>query len=86
MSDQAYKSFYSLFIFILVFSIFNFYGKRIKEDKIFQRDQKLRKEKILEQAKLQHEKHIIFLENFLFCTTDKFCEASHIFSIPNKLI
>lgn len=35
MSDSGYKSLYSVFIFLLAFSIINFYAKKVREEKLF---------------------------------------------------
>jgi regulator of PEP synthase PpsR (kinase-PPPase family) len=49
MSESSLKSIYSIFIFLLAFSIINFYAKKAKEEKRFKLEQqKLREMKVLE--------------------------------------
>lgn len=53
MSENAYKSIYSVFIFLLAFSIINFYATKMKEERRFRiANQKAKELKILEQTKL----------------------------------
>jgi hypothetical protein len=79
MSDKAYGSLYSIFVFLLVFSIINFYAKKIKEEKAWQKELTMRNEnKILRQDEEHKIVHKLFMKRFLFCESNDYCDASHI--------
>lgn len=64
-NDSGYKTLYSVLIFILAFSIINFYASKMKEERRFKiESQKIKDQRILDQA---NQKMKEFVENFGFC-------------------
>lgn len=67
MSESGYKSLYSVFIFILAFSIINFYATKMKDERRFRiENQKIKDYKLLEQIK-NDQRMKQHLESFKMC-------------------
>lgn len=84
--EAAYKTLYSLTVFLIVFSILNFYIRQMKEEKAW----RLKQEKLKEIKKFQllNEKIVMakklkFLEEFFYCKSNQkyenVCNVSEVF-------
>lgn len=70
MSDSGYKSLYSVLIFLLAFSIINFYARKIKDEKRFKLEQlKINELKLLETEKkfYQNKRQVQVWTNLTCC-------------------
>ena len=72
--EAAFRTLYSITIFIIVFSILNFYIKLMKEERVQIKFKELQKE-----VKLQ--KELKFKQEFLYCekSHEACCKASELF-------
>lgn len=71
MTDSGYKSLYSVFIFLLAFSIINFYAKKVKEEKRFKLENlKIKDLKAMEKVKETEEVKPIW-NDVLKCYDDR---------------
>lgn len=90
MSDSGLKSLYSVFIFILAFSIITFYSKRIKEEKRFKLEAKRFNElRELEKLKdIERQKRQKFWKDIMVCDEfQKFsCKSLDIFVLGSNQV
>lgn len=81
MSESGYKSLYSVFIFLLAFTIINFYANKVKEEKRFKIEhQKMKEMKIVEQLKAQN-RHDEMFGGIFKCRDFQSCHFMEIFVI-----
>lgn len=75
----AFKTLYSITIFIIVFSILNFYIKQMKEEKAWRRNQAEFKE--LQKVQIKAKKELKFYQDFFQCekTQQVCCKVSELF-------
>lgn len=79
MSETGYGSLYSVFVFLLAFSIINFYASKVKEEKRFRLEQiKINDLKLLEKAKeAERIKWIEWKRNLMSCPEDSQLFSCH---------
>lgn len=87
MSDSGYKSLYSVFIFLLAFSIINFYARKVKEDKRFRLEQQKMKEARVEETLERFANQKVFWENVSSCVELDFaCHLMDVFLLRCNFI
>lgn len=87
MSDSGFKSIYSVLIFIIAFSIINFYAKKVKEEKRFKLEYaKLKEMKIVEEGKNLTGQKSAFWQNISTCNeSDRYsCNKLEVFVLDYK--
>lgn len=76
--EAAFRTLYSITIFIIVFSILNFYIKQMKEEKAWRRDQ-IKFKELQREVKIQ--KELKLNQEFFYCEKNQeaCCKASDLF-------